>query len=242
MATAAAEVLAHEDGPFPAPHTYRLSPGESFQPSSICVLWDGSGAGGDFLPCCSFYSKDGKLLGRAFPGTIPAGDSVRVTYSPFALSPPAAAGIHFSPPDNVSPPGTPDFTMTLLGLLNLIAGTSAVLSSNASDGSIAVGLNAYKGIAPGIGILTGDDGLEVSTGDGDLDILAGIGKITISGGRNIEISPGGVPNGELILDATSQSTVGPAGAADPPPASPERWLHIAQFGGAEFVVPLYKRA
>lgn len=87
MPADAAEVLAHEDGPFPAPHTYTLSPGEAFQPSSICVLWDGAAAAGDFLPCCSFYSQDGKLLGRSFPGTVPAGDGQRVTYSPFALSP-----------------------------------------------------------------------------------------------------------------------------------------------------------
>jgi hypothetical protein len=87
MPADAAAVLAHEDGPFAAPHSYTLAPGESFQPSSICVLWDGSAAAGDFLPCCSFYSQDGKLLGRSFPGTVPAGDLQRVTYSPFALSP-----------------------------------------------------------------------------------------------------------------------------------------------------------
>lgn len=88
---AQAEVLAHEDGPFLVPHTYRLGAGESFRPSAVCVLFDGSGAAGDFLPCLSFYSKDGKLLARSFPAKITAGDSVRVTYSPFALSAPGGA-------------------------------------------------------------------------------------------------------------------------------------------------------
>lgn len=237
-----AEVLAHEDGPFPAPHTYRLGPGEAFRPTSICVFWDGSGAGGDYLPCCSFYSKDGKLLGRSFPGTIPAGDSVRVTYSPFALSPPVAAGIHFSPPDNVSHAGAPDLTFTLAGLFSLIAHLNATIQSDGSDGSIAVGPNAGIGGVPGVQLATGNDDLAVTTGNGRLRILAGNGKIEISGGGDIELSPGGVPNGELILSPTFQTTVGPAGAADPAPGSPEVWLHVKDLVGTELVIPAYLRS
>lgn len=84
---ATAEVLAAEDGPFNAPHDYVLSAGEAFEPTTIAAQFDGTGAAGAFLACCSFLSQDGKLLGRVFPAAIAKGDVAVVTYSPFALSP-----------------------------------------------------------------------------------------------------------------------------------------------------------
>ncbi len=88
-----AEVLAGEDGPFTTPHDYTLSPGEAFEPTTVAVTFDGSGAAGTFMPCLSFFSQDGRLLGRSFPSsTVAAGNSAVVTYSPFALTASSVAG------------------------------------------------------------------------------------------------------------------------------------------------------
>lgn len=83
---------AAEDGPFATPHEYKLSAGEAFEPLSINATWDGSAAAGAFLPCCSFYSQDGRLLARTFPAQVAAGDTAEVTYSPFGAALASAAG------------------------------------------------------------------------------------------------------------------------------------------------------
>lgn len=91
-----AEVLAHEDGPFDTPHGYVLAQGQAFAPAAVCVLFDGTDAVGPFLACCSLYSQDGILLARTFPDTVAAGDTARVTFSPFAISRGGGGGIKFT--------------------------------------------------------------------------------------------------------------------------------------------------
>lgn len=71
------------DGPEAAPYAYVLASSEEFTPQAISAVFDGSGAGGDFLPCCSVYTQNGQLVSRDFPSTVTAGDSAEVTYHPF---------------------------------------------------------------------------------------------------------------------------------------------------------------
>ena len=66
------------------PFEYRLAPGEAFALSTVSAEFDGSGAGGSFLPALAMYSQNGELLARTFPATaVTAGDSAEVTFSPF---------------------------------------------------------------------------------------------------------------------------------------------------------------
>jgi len=71
--------------PEPAPFAYTVGTAEGLTPEAVFVEWDGSGAGGDFLPCVSYYDNDGNLLDRAFPdsGPVTAGDTAQVSYRPF---------------------------------------------------------------------------------------------------------------------------------------------------------------
>jgi hypothetical protein len=71
-------------GPVATPATYTLSPLERWTPTGVSATFDGTGAAGDFLPCCSIYSQTGDLLGRMFPEVVTAGDVAEVTYSPFS--------------------------------------------------------------------------------------------------------------------------------------------------------------
>jgi hypothetical protein len=87
----AGETLATIDGPVAAPAAYVLAAKESFQPNVVTATFDGSGAAAAFLPCCSIYSQDGKLISRTFPAQVAVGDVAEVTYGPFLPSPSGAA-------------------------------------------------------------------------------------------------------------------------------------------------------
>ena len=72
-------------GPVTVPYAYQLGLQERFQVESLSAVWDGTSAGGSFIPCASVYSQDGKLLGR-FKGdaTVAGGDSsTEATFAPF---------------------------------------------------------------------------------------------------------------------------------------------------------------
>lgn len=71
--------------PEPAPFAYTVAATDGFSPEAVSAQWDGSGAGGDFLPCVSYYNSDGVLLDRAFPDgvTLSSGDTAEVSYRPF---------------------------------------------------------------------------------------------------------------------------------------------------------------
>jgi hypothetical protein len=66
------------------PYEYQLAPGESFALSTVAATFDGSGAGGTFLPAVAIYAQSGELLSRTFPGdSLAPGSSAEVTFSPF---------------------------------------------------------------------------------------------------------------------------------------------------------------
>lgn len=83
-----AEILVAADGPVATPYTYVVPPTSAVEPAVVNATFDGSAAAGVFLPCCSIYSQDGKLLSRTFPEgvQVAVGDTAEVTYSPFAVA------------------------------------------------------------------------------------------------------------------------------------------------------------
>lgn len=82
-----AEILVAVDGPIATPYKYVVPPTSPVEPSVVNATFDGSAAAGVFLPCCSIYSQDGRLLSRTFPEgvQVAVGDTAEVTYSPFAV-------------------------------------------------------------------------------------------------------------------------------------------------------------
>lgn len=69
---------------------------EPITPLSISATFDGSGAGADFMPCVSFYTTDGRLIGR-FQGeaTVTAGDTAQETFAPFLSKRSSGNGIEY---------------------------------------------------------------------------------------------------------------------------------------------------
>lgn len=66
------------------PFPYRLAPGEALGLSTVSAEFDGSGAGGSFLPALAIYAQSGELLSRTFTSeAVTAGDTAEVTFSPF---------------------------------------------------------------------------------------------------------------------------------------------------------------
>lgn len=88
-----ADVVITRDGPEAAPFTYTLGATEYWEAESIQATFDGGGASGTFLPCCSVYSQDGRLLSRDYPPgvTVAAGSEVGVSYHPRRAAAVAAA-------------------------------------------------------------------------------------------------------------------------------------------------------
>jgi hypothetical protein len=71
-------------GPNAVPYTYELGNTEVMVPRGIFAHFDGSAAGGQFLPCVSFYAASGQLMSRAFPSqALAAGASADVSYFPW---------------------------------------------------------------------------------------------------------------------------------------------------------------
>lgn len=73
--------IAVEGGATPRP--YKLSQGEAFAPESVAATFDGTGAGGAFLPTLSFYGPSGRLLARQYAEQQEVGQVSEVTFAPF---------------------------------------------------------------------------------------------------------------------------------------------------------------
>jgi hypothetical protein len=87
-----------------APLAYKLKQAEALGPQTISATFDGTGAGGPFLACCTFKAQDGKVIARCPIDTaLNAGDVAEVTFAPFlkaASAGAAGSGIQFDV-DNV---------------------------------------------------------------------------------------------------------------------------------------------
>lgn len=80
-------------GPTSAPVSLVNTYNKEITPQTVSAEFVGTGAAADFLPCLSFYSQDGRLLGRFFPDTaVTAGDTAQVTFYPFRRGGSATTG------------------------------------------------------------------------------------------------------------------------------------------------------
>jgi len=76
------------------PGGYALPGGSDMNVACISATFDGSGAGGQFLACCSIFSQTGHLIGRfPAPQVFAAGDSGEVTFAPLAEAAPSSAPV-----------------------------------------------------------------------------------------------------------------------------------------------------
>lgn len=129
--------LTFDDGGGACPHRVPLAPAQNIRPYSITARWDGSGAGGAFLPCLAIYSQDGKLLSRTRPEQeFAAGDSGVVTYAPFLntraeLAPVGAIVPYVRFIDEQPTPS--DFTFELRAVPQS-GGASSLLSTHVNEG------------------------------------------------------------------------------------------------------------
>lgn len=79
-----APVLISNKGAEASPNRYQIPTNLAFVPTAITALFDGGGAGQDFLACLTFYSQDGLIMARQFPAaSIKDGESFEVTFAPF---------------------------------------------------------------------------------------------------------------------------------------------------------------
>lgn len=76
--------LIFTDNPGDLPATYRVPASMEIVLASVFARFDGSGAGGDFVPTLDLMSQSGQLMARvAVTQTLAAGDLARVTWAPF---------------------------------------------------------------------------------------------------------------------------------------------------------------
>lgn len=76
--------LFGQQGDAPSPYVHTIPTKGAVQATASTATFDGTGAGGPFLACLSFFAQSGELLSRVFPQTVvQAGDVAQVSYAPF---------------------------------------------------------------------------------------------------------------------------------------------------------------
>ncbi len=176
MANTVPPFLFQNKGSFAVPFTYTVTGAGEVAPYTATATFDGSGAGGDFVPCLSFYSIEGVLLARLplTVQTITAGQSAEVTWAPFlgtgtGKKPPSAASTYQS---NGTPVGTEpildfvdsatatfaladDSVSTRVTVSATATGSVAFAFGDGSDGPLHYdGTNPVLGMAPASGVYT----------------------------------------------------------------------------------------
>lgn len=72
-----------EDGPVDTPYVYTVSGTGTVTPRACAAVFNGSGAGGNFIPAVIFRSLAGNVIARAIlDSTIVAGDDAEVSWFP----------------------------------------------------------------------------------------------------------------------------------------------------------------
>lgn len=214
-----------------SPSEYELTQSQTLSPKSAVATFDGTGAGGAFLACLSFYAQNGALVTRVFPATpVVAGDVAAVSYAPFpgglASGGGGGSGIEFDV-DNVgdwlsvettavtgsgdamtftdTAPSSNGITLTSDNGQVVLNGTGVSINSSAAGSGI--NLNAVETIA----IIAGTSG----AANGEVII----GSSATSGGRSVtldNVESGG--NGDIIIRIGNGGVFvvwGQAGSSDP---------------------------
>lgn len=208
-----------DEGSFPSPVEYAVPASGEVQPYTATATWDGTNAGGDFVPTISLYSQSGDLLARVFPEnvTLAAGDVAEVTFlPPFGSAAnntgPFGTGIQFNK-DNEG--GYLDvFTNDVDGVgngMHLKNDAGAMALENVADGDYDIFNNGGPDSNLTIkntsdhGILSieqfGDDGALqiVSDSSADLLIKSNNGQVTINNAAGGNVLIEDIGGGNVIL-------------------------------------------
>jgi hypothetical protein len=82
-----------QEGPVDTPFVYTVSGTGEVIPRACAANYDGSGAGGDFVPALIFRSQAGHVISRAIlQSTVTAGDDAEVSWFPGVKAAAASAG------------------------------------------------------------------------------------------------------------------------------------------------------
>ena len=73
-----------------APLTYTVADAEGFDLAGVRATFDGTGAGGAFLPCVQILSPAGHVMAQTIGSSVLAGGSADVTFAPFLTNPSAS--------------------------------------------------------------------------------------------------------------------------------------------------------
>lgn len=89
-----APYLFSQPGTFAAPYTFKVPATLEMRTDAASATYDGTGAGGDFLPALSFYSPEGIRLCTVPVQTtaLSPGQAAEVSWFPFALAAPSGGG------------------------------------------------------------------------------------------------------------------------------------------------------
>lgn len=80
LSTITVEPLGTEN----APAGWTLSGAQAIGIQTISAFFDGTGASGSFVPCCTFKAPDGRVIARCpTDATLSVGDKAEVTFAPF---------------------------------------------------------------------------------------------------------------------------------------------------------------
>jgi hypothetical protein len=87
-----------EDGPVDTPYVYTVTGHGSVTPRACAAVYNGAGAGGNFVPAVIFRSQEGHVIARAIlQSTITAGDDAEVSWFP-GVKPAQTGGGHVTLP------------------------------------------------------------------------------------------------------------------------------------------------
>lgn len=84
-------------GDGPVPQDYTVAGAQTFDLQGVKADFDGSGAGGSFVPVVQILSPAGQVMAQAVGSVILAGGSATVTFAPFLKSA-TVAGSSYTPP------------------------------------------------------------------------------------------------------------------------------------------------
>lgn len=122
-----------------APLTYTTPGSTAFIPRAASCVFDGSGAGGAYLPCMTWIAQDGSVIGRYVAPEVAAGASVETSWFPHVAAAAATATgtveevayFEWNGASTGAIPGTRKFNVSLTSSSN-----TAVFDANAGSARV----------------------------------------------------------------------------------------------------------
>lgn len=216
--------LFSQPGSQAAPFTFTVPATLEVQVDSATATFDGTGAGGSFLPVMSFYSPSGVLIARMplQSAALAAGTTEEVSWFPFApvvsgMSP-SGGGIQFDTKPQAGaflfvetdgpPPAVGQPTMELFD-----SGTGVFVHEDTGSGIVLAGSGASSFIVGGGGvqIAAATGGVTIVTDGGATLTVDSDGTLNLNGGTNTALTAGNTSAGSVTISAAGGGvTISPA--------------------------------